>query len=305
MVHCMQYDRDAQASQGKRVIRMSINPQTAIGHVHLKVADMGRSLKFYTHVLGFQLLQQQGNLASLSADGKTTLLQLTELPGARPQPRRSTGLYHFAILVPSRADLARSLVRLAETRYPLGGASDHLVSEALYLSDPDNNGIEIYRDRPRSEWQWQQGQVEMAVDPFDQRGVLAEISENPHAWEGLKPQTRIGHIHLQVADLRQAEAFYHGVLGFDITSQMPSALFLSAGGYHHHIGLNTWHSLNAPRAPEDAAGLRSFTITLPDEPARSEVVARLQAADVPFEQQGKDTVLSDPWGIGIVLTVSN
>lgn len=283
---------------------MSIAPQTSIGYVHLKVADIQRSLDFYGNVLGFKLLRQEGNVAALSADGKTTLLQLEELPGAHPQPSRATGLYHFAILVPSRVDLARSLARLAQMKYPLGGSSDHLVSEALYLSDPDRNGIEIYRDRPRSEWDWQQQEVRMAVDPLDLRDLLAEIQGEALDWQGLNEQTCIGHMHLQVADLSQAEQFYHGVLGFDVTAKLPGALFLSAGGYHHHIGANTWNSRNGPQTPADAAGLRYFTLLLPDEQAREDVVGRLKSAHVAFEQQGEDVALADPWNNGVRLSLA-
>jgi len=237
----------------------SIHPNTSIGATHLTVADLERSRRFYVDVLGFRELERQGTTLTLTADGATPLLALTELPGAPPKPARATGLYHFAILVPSRLDLARSLRRLAELRYPLSGASDHLVSEALYLNDPDGNGIEIYRDRPRAEWPRLNGQIRMATDPLDLDGILAELDRDDRPWDGLAPATTIGHMHLHVADLRAAEAFYHGLLGFDIMLSFGgSALFLSAGGYHHHIGLNTWAGVGAPPAPPGSAGLRYF-----------------------------------------------
>lgn len=279
----------------------SIHPDTQIGLVALTVADLDRSIRFYDGVLGFKLIQRRDSTAVLGVE-QTPLLELAGQPGARPKSPYMTGLYHFAILVPSRADLARSLRRLAETRYLLGGSSDHLVSEALYLSDPDGNGIEVYCDRPRSAWPIQGGQVQMAVDPLDLEGLLAELERDRRPWQGLAPGTRIGHIHLQVADLRQAEAFYHGVLGFDVMQHMPGALFVSAGGYHHHLGLNTWHTRGAPPPPPGSAGLRHFTIALPDEAEQARVAQRLQAAEIPFEQRDGVLVLRDPWDNRILLT---
>lgn len=280
----------------------SIHPDTQIGLVALTVADLDRSIRFYEGVLGFKLIQRRDSSAALGV-GQTPLLVLAEQPGARPKSPYTTGLYHFAILVPSRADLARSLRLLAEMRHPLGGSSDHLVSEALYLSDPDGNGIEIYRDRPRSAWPIQGGQVQMAVDPLDLEDLLAELERDRRPWQGLAPGTRIGHIHLQVADLRQAEAFYHGVLGFDVMQHMPGALFVSAGGYHHHIGLNTWHTRDAPPPPAGSAGLRHFTISLPDATEQARLAAQLQAAGISFEQHDGALALLDPWGNRILLTV--
>jgi len=219
----------------------SIHPDTTVGPVALTVADLARSEDFYTGVLGFRAIERGDRALTLAAGGAVPLLRLVEQPGARPKPQRATGLYHFAILVPSRLDLARALRHLAEQRYPLTGASDHLVSEALYLDGPDGNGIEIYRDRPRDEWPHANGQLQMAVDPLDVDGILGELARDDRPWDGLAPQTRIGHIHLHVADLRAAEAFYSGVLGFDVMLRYGAgALFISAGGYHHHIGLNTW-----------------------------------------------------------------
>jgi catechol 2,3-dioxygenase len=182
------------------------------------------------------------------------------VPHAIPKPRRSAGLFHFAILVPSRAALGRSLRRLADRQWPLSGASDHLVSEALYLDDPDGLGIEIYRDRPRERWQIMNGQVMMATDPLD----LQSVHDEPGAestWTGLERGTTIGHVHLHVPHLDAAEAFYCGRVGFEPTLRgYPGALFVAAGGYHHHLGLNTWTGIGAPPPPEHAVGLRAFTI---------------------------------------------
>jgi catechol 2,3-dioxygenase len=251
------------------------------------------------------MISRDADAATLGADGETPLLYVTELPGAQPQPAGTTGLYHFAILVPSRADLGCSLRRLLERDYPLTGASDHLVSEALYLDDPDGNGIEIYRDRPRDEWPMQGSQVRMANARLDAEGILAEAEREGRAWDGLSPRTRIGHIHLHVGDLRTAEEFYVHVLGFDVMQRWTGAgaLFVSAGGYHHHVGLNTWAGVGAPPPPPDTAGLRLYTIQLPDDAARAEVVARLRAAGVAVSQQDGGLSLCDPWGNGILLTI--
>jgi catechol 2,3-dioxygenase len=263
---------------------------------------MARSERFYTDVLGFRPLARSGDTLTLTADGATPLLSLTELPGAPPKPARATGLYHFAILVPSRLDLARSLRRLAEMRYPLSGASDHLVSEALYLDDPDGNGIEIYRDRPRAEWPRMDGQIQMATDPLDIDGILGELEGDDWTWNGLAPATTIGHMHLHVSDLKAAESFYHGVLGFDIIVRYgPSALFVSAGGYHHHIGLNTWAGVGAPPAPAGSAGLRHFVVRLPSEAARDAVLARVREADIPIEEHADGALVRDASGNATVL----
>ena len=284
---------------------MSIDPRTEIGYAHLAVADLGRSLDFYTETLGFRLLSRQGGTATLGADGETPLLLLSEEPGARPRPEGTTGLYHFAILVPTRADLGRSLRRLLEREYPLSGASDHLVSEALYLDDPDGNGIEIYRDRPRSEWPVDGSEVRMGNVVLDAQGILMEAEREGEGWQGLASGTRMGHIHLHVGDLRGAEEFYVRTLGFDVMQRWGgAALFISAGGYHHHIGLNTWAGVGAPPPPSGTAGLRAYAIELPDERARAEVVDRLRAAGAQTARQGDAVSLEDPWRNAILLTLA-
>ncbi len=283
----------------------SIHPDTTVGPVDLTVADLGRAEQFYHDVLGFRPLARENGTLILTADSATPLLILHERPGARPKPARATGLYHFAILVPRRLELARSLRRLAETRWPLSGASDHLVSEALYLDDPDGNGIEIYRDRPRADWPRSGGRIRMATDPLDFDGILAELERDDQPWDGLAAATIIGHVHLHVADLRAAEAFYHGILGFDIITNFGgSALFVSAGGYHHHLGLNTWAGVGAPPPPPDAAGLRSFAIVLPDTDALAQVAARVHAAGIAIEQTDAGLLLRDPSQNGVVLAAS-
>ena len=282
----------------------TLPPETKIGPVALTVSDLDRSLRFYVNTLGFALIQRGDNEALLGAGGEA-LLSLAELPGARPKPPRTTGLYHFAILLPSRLDLGRSLRHLAETRWPLQGAADHLVSEALYLADPDGNGIEIYRDRPRSEWLHRAGQVQMGTDPLDIDGVLGELAQDGRQWEGLPADAVIGHVHLHVADLRQAEDFYCGVLGFDVMQRgYPGALFVSAGGYHHHLGLNTWAGARAPAPAPGSRGLRSFTIVLPDDAALAATLAAVAVAGLETGEDGGRVVVTDPSGNRAVLTTA-
>lgn len=282
-----------------------IDGQTAVGPVRLTVADLGRALSFYEGVLGMRGARQPDGDYALSAGG-ATLLSLDERRGARPKPQRSTGLYHVAILMPSRAELARVIARLAETRYPLSGASDHLVSEALYLDDPDGNGLEIYADRPRDAWPKAGREVRMTVDPLDIDSILGELGGAPGPWEGLPAGTTIGHVHLHVADLRSAEAFYVGVLGFEVMQRFGnSALFVAAGGYHHHLGLNIWAGAGAPPPPPDAVGLRHYAVRLPDADALDALVGRVRAAGLPLEATADGYFVRDPSQNGVLLVVAN
>ncbi|MBA3533364.1 MAG: VOC family protein [Ardenticatenales bacterium] len=279
----------------------SIHPDTALGPVALQVASLERAISFYQEALGFQLIKRNEARALLGA-ANIPLLVLRERRGSAPVPVEATGLYHFAILVPSQAELGHALRRLIEARVPIG-QGDHLVSEALYLSDPDGNGIEIYRDRPRETWSWRNGQVAMATDPVDLEGLLRAAQQEGKVSAGLPEGTVIGHVHLKVGDIPKAKAFYHGILGFDVVAEMPSALFVSAGGYHHHLGLNSWHSRNRPPAPADAAGLRAFTITVPDE-ALADVAQRLEAGVVAYTKTELGLLFEDPWRNRILVTSS-
>lgn len=278
-----------------------MNPERMLGPVHLTVADLDRSMEFYGGVLGLSARTDDG-AAALSADGRTPLVVLHPNPKTTPKPPHTTGLYHYALLVPTRPDLARTLLRLAETRYQIEGASDHLVSEALYLPDPDGNGIEIYADRPRSAWPTREGRLQMATDPLDVQGLLREVTGNP-PWRGLAAGTRVGHVHLHVADLAKAEAFYRDVLGLDLVLHFGrSAAFLSVGGYHHHIGLNTWAGEGAPPPPPDAAGLRFFTLALEDGEELDRLVARMAGAGLTPKEQDGGLIVRDPSGNEIVVT---
>jgi catechol 2,3-dioxygenase len=224
-----------------------------------------------------------------------------------PRVRATTGLYHFAILVPSRRDLARSLRRLAETETVLQGAADHGVSEALYLADPDGNGIEIYRDRARADWPIVGGQLRMSADPIDLDALLNEAAEaerpsgDPDAFR-MAAATTIGHVHLHVSDLDAARRFYVDVIGFDLMQRYgPSALFVAAGGYHHHVGLNTWAGVGAPPPPPGAIGLRYFELKLSEAAAIQPVVSRLRDAGVEVETEGDAALVRDPSSNGILL----
>lgn len=279
---------------------MAIDPNTTMGYVHLTVSALDRSLAFYQQNLGFKLHQREGQTARLGAGGPD-LLWLTEQAGARTVAG-VTGLYHFAILVPSRLALAQSLRQLAETRTPVQGFADHHVSEAIYLADPDGNGIEIYRDRPRTEWRWSDGQLHMTTDPLDIEGILAELAETPEPWSGLPAQTVLGHMHLHVADIAKAEAFYGDVLGFELTTRYgASASFFSAGGYHHHLAFNTWAGRGAPPPPPDAVGLRYFTINLPDQAELDRVAGRIKQAGIEVKEKEAALFVRDPSHNGMIL----
>jgi catechol 2,3-dioxygenase len=282
----------------------SIHPETAIGAVYLTVTDLERMLEFYQHIIGFTLQQREGDAARLGAsDDGPSLLVLIENRDA-PHVQRTTGLYHFAILTPSRFDLARSLKHLSETRKPLQGFADHWVSEAIYLPDPEGNGIEIYRDRPRGEWIYSENIPQMASDPIDLDGILAELDGRDVQWTGLHPQTVIGHMHLHVAHIDEAEAFYHEVIGFDLMLRYgPTASFLSAGGYHHHIGVNTWAGVGAPPPPAEAAGLRFFTVLVPDTAELNRIADRVKRAGVAIEEIEEGLLVRDPSLNAVVFTI--
>jgi catechol 2,3-dioxygenase len=280
-----------------------ISPRTTMGPVHLTVADLGRSLDWYAGPVGLRVLERDGREAWLGAGGRR-LLRLVEEPGARPAAG-FTGLYHFALLVPERADLARWLVHAARDRVPLVGLSDHFVSEALYLSDPDGHGIEIYRDRPRPGWEGQVARrmTTLPLDVDDLVGVLEEGPDEP--FEGLPAGTVMGHVHLKVAAVPEAVGFYRDALGFGLMAMLGSrAAFLGAGGYHHHLGANSWESAGAPAPPPGTAALRLATIVLPDAAERERLLARLDAAGHVPEAGEAGPAVRDPSGTALALAVA-
>ena len=278
-----------------------------MGTVRLTVSEIDRSRAFYERALGLRATElDDGAVALAAADGQA-LVELHGDSAAAPLDRRATGLFHLAVLLPSRRDLALALQRLAIARWPLDGASDHLVSEALYLSDPDGNGIEIYRDRPRDEWRRVDGQLQMATLPLDLRGVAGELTSADEPQAQVPAGTRIGHTHLQVSELEQTEAFYAGVLGFDVMVRgYPGALFVSAGGYHHHLGLNTWHSAGSGPPPPGSVGLRSFEVVLPGATALEAVLARVADAGLAIEAvpERDSHIVRDPSGNAVELCSS-
>jgi catechol 2,3-dioxygenase len=266
-----------------------------LGPVRLAVSDLARSLEYYTGVLGLEAGRTDDSSASLHAAGEPDpLVELVVRPGTSPIAAHSRlGLYHFAILVPDRAALGRFVGHLARTGTRFG-ASDHLVSEALYLRDPDGLGIEVYRDRPRSDWRRANGELAMASDPLDTAGVLAAANDEP--WTGMPRGTVMGHVHLHVGDIATASRFYHDALGLDrIVTTYPGALFMSAGGYHHHLGVNTWAG-NAPPASERDARLLEWRIVLPTADDARAVAERLEGAGHSVSRDGEEWLASDPWG---------
>jgi catechol 2,3-dioxygenase len=273
--------------------------ETHVGRVHLQVSDLGASLLYYTRVLGFRVQSHAGGTATLGPENGPALIDLHERPGARPVPRRGRiGLYHFAILLPDRAALGRFVKHLAETGV-YAGSADHLVSEALYLSDPDGLGIEVYADRPRSTWKTNGREIAMATEPLDLRALMTAAAGQP--WDGMPAGTTIGHVHFHVATLKAAEAFYHRALGFDtVVWSYPGALFFSAGGYHHHVGTNTWAG-DAPQAGPDDARLLEWELVLPATDDITAVAANAASAGYDVRPEADAQLITDPSGITVRL----
>ncbi len=275
-----------------------MDPSMRIGAVHLAVGDLPRSVDFYERVLGLPVISKEANGARLGPRPTGPLLELTGLSHPRPAPLGATGLFHVAWLHPSRAALAATVRRVAQAGWPIDGASDHGVSEALYLSDPDGLGIEIYADRPRERWErGADGQgVRMVNLPLDLDDLMAQAEAEPTG--SIRPDTEAGHVHLKVSDVPRAVAFYRDGLGLQEQAQLPSAGFLSAGGYHHHVGLNSWHSRGGGRPPDDVPGLRLVEFELGEADALSTLERRLSetpGSSFSREQDGALTVL-DPDG---------
>jgi len=270
---------------------------TRLGAAHLQVADAARSVAYYCDVIGLHLIHEAGGIVTMGAADGRPLLVLHEQAGAHPVPPRGRlGLFHVAILLPDRASLGRFLAHLAE-RGERPGMSDHLVSEAIYLTDPDGLGLEIYADRPRSTWRAEGRQLVMSTEPLDVRAVLAAGGEEP--FRGVPAGTTIGHVHLHVGDLPWASRFYHDGLGFDrVVWQYPGALFLSAGGYHHHLGTNTW-ARNAEPAKDDEARLLEWTIEVPSVQDIAAIANSVAMQGAAVHADGNDLVVRDPWGTAV------
>lgn len=270
-----------------------------MGAVRLRIRDAARAVAFYTETVGLALLGKGDDGIIRLGVGDEVIIELEEAPAARPRPRGATGLFHVAILVPDRVALAVVLRRLIAQGVRLG-ASDHLVSEALYFDDPDGNGIEIYRDRPARDWRWDGATVEMATYQLDLRNLLADVPTGVPVEAPMPVGTRVGHVHLQVGDLAGARRFYVERLGFEVTTdRYPGALFVSAGHYHHHLGLNVWQSRGGGPAPGGSIGLVHFELVLPDAAAVEALQARLVAAGEPIMPAEGGFAAADPWGTRI------
>jgi catechol 2,3-dioxygenase len=279
---------------------------TRLGPVRLQVADLARSLAYYCDLLGLRVLGSESETAVLGSQAEDVpLIELWQRWGAAPAPLRGRlGLFHFAVLLPSRADLGRFLRHVAE-QGEQPGASDHLVSEALYLRDPDGLGIEVYADRPRAAWRTNGRELRMDTLPLDAQSLLREAGDRP--WQGMPAGTTLGHVHLHVGDLDTAAGFYHQALGFDrMVWSYPGALFLGAGGYHHHLGINTWAGSRAEPPSDDEARLLEWTVELPDAERLGAAAASLAAAGYAAARTAEDeeVLARDPWGTAVRLRVA-
>jgi catechol 2,3-dioxygenase len=269
-----------------------------IGAVRLQVSDLARSLAYYTTILGLRVLSRGDSVVVLGPQASAQpLVELHERRGIRPVPRQGLlGLYHFAILLPDRESLGRFVTHLAEVG-AYAASADHAVSEALYLSDPDGLGIEVYADRPRSQWRSNDREIAMTTEPLDLRSLARAAAGRP--WVGMPAGTVIGHMHFHVGALREAEAFYHSALGFDKTAwSYPGALFLSTGGYHHHVGTNIW-AAGSPAATPDDARLLEWELVLPSAADVDAAAANAAASGYGVQEDGGDRLLTDPWGLTV------
>ncbi|MEZ0171099.1 VOC family protein [Microvirga sp. TS319] len=270
-----------------------------IGTVALTVRDLDTVSRFYREVIGLTPIETGTGLARLGV-GETALLELRHDPAAPLASPRAAGLFHIAFLVPNRTDLAQWLLHAAERRVPLQGASDHLVSEAIYLADPEGNGIEVYWDRPSETWSWRDGMVEMATLALDLNGLVAPVKTRD--WAGLPIGSLIGHVHLQVGALDASDRFYADLLGFEVMTRYPGATFLGSGGYHHHIGTNIWNSRGAPVRSEPTTGLADVEIVA--EPGTLETLRSRLSPEQASEAGPMGLPLRDPWGTSITVVTA-
>ena len=301
-------------SQTQNKSDFSIHPKTRMGHISLTVANLDNQIEFYTKAMGFKLHWKDENKAGLGS-GNNDLLIITEQPNLK-RYRGATGLYHFAVLFPNRRELAIAIARLFAIKYP-NSPTDHIMTKTTYLDDLEGNGIELYCESPedgtwtmeggkfetyRTDGSWSNGREALDVD-----ALFSHLKEDDKLDAPIPKETRMGHVHLHVRDVDEAMDFYHGVLGFDIMGVAKEFQmgFVSAGGYHHHIGLNTWQGAGAPPPPEDAVGLRYFTVELPNQKAYDEVVARVDEAGIPSNETEAGLLLHDPSQNGVILKIAN
>jgi len=291
----------------------SIDPATRVGTVGLNVANLENQLTFYQKVMGFNLHWREGNQAGLGAGG-SDLLHLVEQPDFK-RYRRVTGLYHFAVLFPDRRELARAMARLFVLKYP-NSPTDHIMTKTTYLDDPEGNGIELYTESPEDgTWSLANGEyvtrradgsLSDGREPLDVNALLSHLKEDDRLDAAIPSQTRMGHIHLHIRNVEEAVDFYHGVIGFDVMGVAKAfrMAFVSAGGYHHHVGLNTWQGEGAPPPPADALGLRHFQVELPSQNALDQVIVRVENAGIPANQTADGLLLYDPSQNGVILSVA-
>jgi catechol 2,3-dioxygenase len=266
-----------------------------IGATALAVRDLDSMIAYYRTLLGLAEIERTADTVRLGAGG-VPFLTLEHRPNFKPDDPRSAGLYHNAFLMPTRLDLARWIMHVVKHRIPVSGASDHEVSEAIYLDDPEGNGVEVYGDRPKSAWRWQDNMVAMRTEALDVEAILQELDETTPPYEGAPDGLRVGHIHLHVGDVDKAEDFYSGILGLDVVRRRGGATFMSSGGYHHHVGANTWRSPGAGMRDPERAGLSWFSFEAADEAAYDAFVARLKAAGVATSDSAGGLEFADPWG---------
>lgn len=271
-----------------------------VGHSHLVVKDLAAVSGFYQSMLGLKVIEKTASGEVLGVAG-LPLLTLTTDSNAQTAPRNAAGLFHTAFLMPDRTELARWLRHAAHNNVVLEGASDHLVSEAIYLSDPEGNGIEIYADRPHDVWKFHQdGQVEMATNRLDLQALYESAPDD--RWNGMADGTAIGHIHLQVGNIPEADAFYRDVLGLKIMARYPGASFFATGGYHHHVAANIWNSRGAGTRSETMTGLADYSLHFNDKTALDTAKTALDKLEIKTEARDGGVFLRDPWGIGLTLT---
>lgn len=275
-----------------------------VTQIHLKVEDIDRSLGFYQDIMGFKVLKNEERLAVLTSDGVTPMIIIEQPIDVIAKLPKRTGLYHFALLLPNRISLGLFLKNIIKNQYPIIGGSNHGVSEAVYLQDPDDNGIEIYIDTDSATWEWDNENVKMVNSPIDYEGIIASAGDLE--WNGMPTETIIGHIHLHVADLNESKRFYLDGLGFDLMQEMQNtAVFTSTGGYHHHIGFNIWNGKGAKALPDNSVGMKFYSLIFPDEESRRKTIEKLEILGFSAIYRDHKIFVKDPSENLIELIIKN